>query len=169
MLITRTMCSCVPTLRHEIAWANTAAATYRSCDTPANATGDDVEACFDAAQPTAVVVATTAPSGVVALPPASADPCQRVIDRGTFVHETMHARHTDVIARGRGTAFFREWRRIGPVPDRLEQLRPAFPTEVAAFRSQFNQGHDWAQDEVNSYTWERRFLSDAVAGLGRIC
>ena len=167
--VTRSMCGCRPGIRDGIAWANTAAATYAACDVPANATGTDVEACFDLAHPTAVVVATTDSSGTVTLPPPSADPCEQINNKATFVHEEMHRRHTNDIARGQGSAFFREWRRLAGDPNRLDTLRASFPTEVAAFETQWNDGHDWAQDEVNSYTWERRFLSNALSALNRIC
>ena len=167
--ITRSMCGCKDRVREGITWANTAGSTYAACDTPANTTGTDVEACFDAAHPTATTVATTSASGTITLPPPSSDPCQRIDDKATFVHETMHARHTDAIARAQGRAFFREWRKLKGDPDRLDKLRPRFPAQVAAFESQWNNGHDWAQDEVHSYKWERRFLQDALRALNRIC
>ncbi len=167
--VTRSMCGCQQEIRDGIAWANTAAATYASCDVPANATGTDVEACFDLAHPTAVVAGTTSSSGTVTLPPPSADPCERIENKAIFVHEEMHRRHTNDIARGQGRAFFREWRRLAGDPDRLNTLRASFPTEVAAFETQWNDGHDWAQDEVNSYTWQRRFLQNALSALNRIC
>jgi len=81
----------------------------------------------------------------------------------------MHARHTNDIARAQGSAFFREWKRLAGVPNRLDTLRATFPAEVAAFEAQWQDGHDWAQDEVNSYRWERRFLQAALAALNRIC
>ncbi|TFH47379.1 MAG: DUF4157 domain-containing protein [ANME-2 cluster archaeon] len=167
--ITRSMCGCRQRVRDGISWANTAARTYAGCDVPANATGTDVEACFDAAHPTATVVGTTSSSGTITLPPPTADPCERIENKGTFVHETMHSRHTNAIARAQGTAFFREWRRLSGDPNRLDTLRATFPAQVTAFETQWNNGHDWAQDEVNSYKWERRFLVDTRAALNRIC
>jgi hypothetical protein len=167
--VTRSMCGCLPRVRDGIDWANTAGSTYAGCDVPANATATAVEACFDAAIPGTSVAGSTSASGSMTLPPPSADPCQRIEDRATFVHETMHSRHTDTIARARGTAFFREWRRLEGDPDRINTLRATFPAEVAAFEAQWNDGHDWAQDEVNSYRWERRFLEDVRRALNRIC
>ena len=167
--ITRSMCGCRQRIRDGIVWANTARATYAACDTPANPTSSDVEACFDAAHPGSSVVASTSPSGTITLPPPSADPCDRIENKASFVHEIMHSRHTDVIARAQGSAFFREWRRLAGDPDRLDKLRPTFPAQVAAFEARWEDGHDWAQDEVNSYRWERRFLEDALAALNRIC
>lgn len=163
------MCRCRAPLRDGIDWANVAGATYAACDTPANASGTDVEACFDAAHPGSTVVASTSSSGAITMPAAPTDPCERISNKATFVHETFHARHTDDIARARGPAFFAAWRRLAGDPDRLDKLRVTFPTEVAAFEAQWNNGHDWAQDEVNSYRWERRFLVDALAALNRIC
>ena len=169
LLVTRSMCGCRPRVRDAITWANTAAATYAACDIAANPTGSAVEACFDAAHPGTTIAGTTSPSGTMTLPPPSADPCQRLEDKSTFVHETMHSRHTDDIARAQGAAFFREWRRLIGDPNRLDTLRATFPAQVAAFEAQWQNGHDWAQDEVNSYRWERRFLVDALAALNRIC
>jgi len=167
--VTRSMCGCRQQVRNGINWANTAAATYAACDIPANPTNVDVEACFDAAHPGTTVAGSTSASGTITLPPPSADPCQRIDDKATFVHETMHARHTNDIARAQGSAFFREWKRLAGVPNRLDTLRATFPAEVAAFEAQWQDGHDWAQDEVNSYRWERRFLQAALAALNRIC
>ena len=167
--ITRSMCRCKDSVREGITWANTAASTYAACDTPANPTGTDVEACFDAAHPTSTTVATTSSSGTMTLPPASSDPCERIENKATYVHEYMHSRHADAIARAQGRTFYREWRRLRGDPDRLTKLRARFPAEVAAYTRQWNDGHDWAQDEVNSYKWERRFLQDALRALNRIC
>jgi len=168
-IVTRSLCGCLQRVRDGIDWANTAGATYAACDVPANTTATAVEACFDAAIPGTSVVGSTSSSGTMPLPLPSADPCQRIEDRATFVHETMHSRHTDAIARARGTAFFREWRRLAGDSDRLNTLRATFPAEVAAFEAQWNDGHDWAQDEVNSYRWERRFLEDVRRALNRLC
>jgi hypothetical protein len=168
--VTRSMCGCRAELREDIDWANTAAATYAACDVPANTNSVAVEACFDAAHPGGgAPEATTDPSGTMTLPPPSNDPCQRIHNQATFVHETMHSRHADAIARARGTAFFREWQRLKGDPNRLTTLRATFPTEVAAFSAQWVNGHDWAQDEVNSHRWERRFMEDVNAALNRIC
>jgi predicted secreted Zn-dependent protease len=163
------MCGCKDKVRASIAWANTAAATYASCDKPANTSGRDVEACFKAAQPGATVVASTDSSGSIKLPPASADPCQRIEDKSSRVHETMHARHADDMARAQGSAFLKAWTALAGDPKRLDKLRVTFPKEVAAFEAQWNNGSDWAKDEVHSYTSERRFLEDTLAALNRIC
>jgi hypothetical protein len=163
------MCPCRVAVRASIDWANVAGGTYASCDKPANAHGTDVEACFTAAHPTSIVAATTSASGTVTLPTPSADPCERIDQKASFVHETMHARHVESMARAQGTAFFREWVALRTDPHRLETLRPRFPAQAAAIDRQFNDGHDWAQDEVNSYRWERRFLQDCLAALGRVC
>lgn len=167
--IGRSACRCRSRIRDEIAWTRVAAATYAACDIPANADADAVEKCFATAHPTAVVVATTSSSGAITLPPPSTDPCDRISDKATRVHEVMHARHADSMARAQGPAFFAAWQRLTGDPDRLDKLRSAFPREVAAFTAQWNDGHDWAQDEVHSYTWQRRFLESALLALDRIC
>jgi hypothetical protein len=167
--VTRSMCGCRSELREDIDWAKTAAATYAACDVPANTDSTAVEACFQAAHPGSTIEATTDSSGTMTLPPPSSDPCQRLGDKATLVHETMHARYADALARARGTAFFREWRRLAGDANRLEMLRGRFPAEVAAFDAQWDNGHEWAQDEINSFRWERRFLEAATAALNRIC
>lgn len=169
LAIDRSMCRCKDQVRESIAWANTAAATYAACNRPANATGDAVEACFEAAHPTSTPDASTDSSGRVSLPPASRDPCQRIENKLILVHETMHSRHANDMAGAQGPAFFGAWNALSGDPRRLETLRARFPREVAAFEAQWNSGADWARDEVHSYTWERRFLVDALAALNRLC
>lgn len=167
--VTRSMCGCRQQVRDGITSANMVGTAYAACDVPANRTNVAVEACVRTALPGTTVAGSTSSSGAMTLPPPSSDPCQQIDDRTTFVHETMHARHTDVIAQAQGPAFFREWRRLAGDPNRLNTLRATFPAEVAAFEAAWNDGHDWALDEVNSYRWERRFLEDVRAALGRIC
>lgn len=167
--VTRSMCGCKDNVRDGIAWANTAAATYATCNTPANTTGSAVDACFDAAQPDAVVDAQTDAGGTMTLPPPSTDPCRIIENKGSLVHETMHSRHTDELARGQSGAFFQAWKALAGDRDRLTKMRAKFPAETAAFEARWHEGADWARDEVHSYTWERRFLVDALAALNRIC
>jgi len=169
LTVDHSMCGCKSQLRGSIAWANEAAATYAGCNTAVNKTGADVEACFNAAQPTSVVVASTDQSGTMALPAPSADPCQRLENKSSFVHETMHSRHADSMARAQSPAFRQAWNNLAGDPQRLDKLRLTFPTETAALDAQWNDGSDWAKDEVHSYTWERRFLTDALAALNQIC
>ena len=144
---------------------------------PANKTGTDVEACFKAREPTAVVVAGTSSSGTIT-GASGANPCtqtttgpacDRIDNKATCVHETMHARHTENIAQKQGYAFYTAWQKLAGDPDRTTKLKATFPKEVAAFENQWNDGHDWAQDEIHSYTWQRRFLEDALAALNRVC
>jgi Domain of unknown function (DUF4157) len=168
-MVTRAMCGCHAKIRDSIAWAKTAGATYNACDTAANTTSTLVEACFDAAHPGSTPVATTSPSGEVTLPPASADPCQQIEDKASFVHETMHVRYTENLARSQGPAFYKEWQRLKGNPKRLDTMRATFPAQVTAFETKWRNGHEWAQDEVNSYRWEQRFLENALAALNRIC
>jgi hypothetical protein len=167
--VTQAMCGCRARLRGDIAWANTAAATYAACDVPANPTSTEVEACFDAAQPGTTVAGSTSASGAVSLPPATNDPCKKIENRATAVHETMHQRTTDAMARRRGAGFWAEWRRLAGRDDRIDQMRLTFPVETDAYLAEFHNGHEWAIDEVNSYRWERRFLEDALRALNTIC
>jgi hypothetical protein len=167
--VDRSMCACKEKIRRDIAWANTAAATYAACDTPANPTGKAVETCFEAAHPEAKVEASTSPGGAMTLPPPSADPCKKIANKSILVHETMHARHADEIARKQGPAFLQAWLKLTGDPDRLDKLRVKFPAETAAFDAQWDNGSDWAKDEMHSYTWHRRFLEAMLQALNRIC
>jgi hypothetical protein len=168
--VTRAMCACRTRVNENITWANHAAQSYRDCDTPAHPHGPDIEACFHAANPGSVVTASTSESGVVthAAPP-SADPCERLERHADSVHETMHARRANALAGMQGAAFLHAWNLRAADPDRLTHLEPLFPAQVAAFRTKRAEGHEWAQDEVNAYTWERRFYVDVRAALAAMC
>jgi CRISPR/Cas system CMR-associated protein Cmr5 small subunit len=167
--VTRAMCKCKSGVVEDIDWANEIARTYAACNTAANSSSTMVEACVDAAQPTSTIAATTSPSGAMTLPPPSTDPCKRIKGKASFVHETMHARTADAIARAQGTAFFSAWQGMAGDKDRLTTLEARFPAEVAAFAAEWRAGSAWAQDEVNSYKWQRRFLEATLQALNRIC
>jgi hypothetical protein len=164
------MCSCRADVDSDIAWANEARATYSACDVPANADANAVDKCFDRAHPNTTVSGETDESGTITSnTPAPSNPCERIAWHATRVHETFHARSAERYARDIGGAFYTEWRRQAGTPNRLDAMETAFPAEVAAYRDQFYDGHEWAADEVNSYTWERRFLVDVRRALTRIC
>jgi hypothetical protein len=167
--VTRSMCKCRSRIRDDINWANEARDTYRTCDRSSFTTGAEVEHCFDTAQPGSTVEAETSESGAITLPPPTSDPCDRVHRHAVAVHETFHSRQGNRIARSLGSAFWAKWNRLRGAPDRLDQMRVTFPSEVAEFERQWGAAHEWAQGEVESYTWQRRFLTDVLAALGRIC
>jgi hypothetical protein len=167
--VTKTMCACVPNVIGLRDWAQEAEKTYKSCDQTSFTTGGQVEACFHAIHPTATVEAETSESGAVALPPPSKDPCERIDQHGTSIHETFHIRYGDSLAKSLGKAFLVEWTKLRGDPDRLTKLKAKFPKEVAAFDSHWNSASEWAKDEQNSYRWERRFYADVLAALKRIC
>jgi hypothetical protein len=167
--VTHDMCPCQSAIRDSINWANLARDTYQSCDRPTNRTGEDVERCFHGARPKAVVDAETSESGVVTLPPTTSDPCERITRHATGVHEHFHAVQADRLASSLGPAFLAEWNRLGLIPDRLDQMRPRFPREVATFETNRELAGAWIKGEVESYTWERRFLTDALSALHHIC
>lgn len=168
-VVDSSMCRCQADIRDDIAESNSFRDVYRSCNRPGITTGDEVERCFEAAVPSSTVEAETSESGSVTLPPASADPCERLHQHSTRVHEHFHVQHGNSIARSLGPAFFAAWNSLRGVPDRLDRLRPRFPAQVAAFESQWNSASDWISTEVESYTWQRRFLTDALSALHRIC
>lgn len=163
------MCRCRPNVREEIDWNNEAAATYRKCNTPANNNSVKVEACFKAAHPHSVESASTSASGAMDLPAPSADPCDRLLHRKSRVHEIMHSRQADAIARNQGPAFFRAWQGLAGKEDRINRLLDTMPGPAIAFVDQWTDGDDWAKGEIQSYTWARRFLQAALTALDRIC
>lgn len=167
--VTRSMCGCRAEVREDAAFADELREAYAACDVPANPLGHDVEACVDAAVPGTVVAGTTSPGGVVTVAPTSADPCARVEARATRVHEHFHVRQGDRYARRVGGAYFAEWRRLAGDPDRETKLAASHPADHARFLAIWNDGHEWAQGEVESYRWQRRFLVDVNRALGRIC
>lgn len=167
--VTHDMCPCQSDIKEGITWANLVRDTYQSCNRPANRTGEDVERCFHTARPEAVVAAETSESGAVTLPPATSDPCDRITRHAMAVHEHFHVVQADRLASSLGPAFLAEWNRLGPIPDRLDQMRPRFPGEVATFETNRELAGAWISDEVKSYTWQRRFLTDALSALHHIC
>jgi hypothetical protein len=172
-LVTRSMCGCPPRIRSEIDWANQATGIYRSCDLSAFTTGTEVQNCFDTTAygpgPPPPPVAETSPGGEITGPAPAVTACDRVINRGTMVHEIFHARQADRIARSLSPPFLREWSRLRGTPNRLDVLRPMFPIETAAFDAQWNEARSWVRGEVESFTWERRFYHDVLRAFGRIC
>lgn len=167
--IHRGMCGCKADVKSSIKWTRTAAKAYRQCNIPANKTGADVEACFDKKIPGTTVAGSTSAGGNVKLPPPSANPCTQIENKGTFVHETSHSRHVDKLAKKQGKAFYKEWQKLKGDPDRLKKMKAKFPAETAAHQKKFNEGSDWARDEVRAYRFERRFLQAASRALNKIC
>jgi len=177
-MVDRSMCGCKAGLTGQITWANKISGDYAACDVPANKTGPDVDNCVHLREPHSHPIAGTSSSGAISGEGGAPNPCtltttgpacDRIKHKSTCVHETMHARHTDDLARRQGAAFFAAWQKLAGDPDRTTKLRATFPTQVAAFETQWLDGHDWAQDEIHSYTWQRRFLEDALAALNRVC
>jgi hypothetical protein len=188
-LVTRSMCRCQSDVQADIEFKNRMITAYQTCDVATNPDGDAVDACVDLLEPNTVTGAVTSPSGEITIEPQSTtpggaattttgdlpasgtptDPCERIVYRRRFVHEEFHRRHDNELARAQGTAFYTRWRELAGDPARMTTLETEFPTETAAFRAQRNSGHDWAQDEVRSYRWERRFLEAVQAALRRIC
>jgi hypothetical protein len=167
--VNRRMCGCERQVREGIRWANTARDTYRGCLRPGVTTGSQLEDCFKKVHPDTEIVGDTSSSGEITLPPASTNPCDRIENRGIWVHETFHARQANRIARSLGRRFWRAWYRLRGVKDRVDRLRGRFPDEVARFESVWNSASDWSEGEVESYTWQRRFLTDVRRALRRIC
>ncbi len=168
-IVDSSMCRCQADVRDDIAWENRASSVYRSCNRPGVTTGAEVERCFDTIEPGTTVEGETSESGEITAPPASLDPCESLHRHSVKVHEHFHAEQGSRIARSLGPAFYAAWNSLRGVPDRLDRLRSRFPAQVAAFESQWNTASDWISDEVESYTWQRRFSTDVLGALHRIC
>jgi hypothetical protein len=150
--ITARYCHCLAEMVRDARWARRVRDAYRACAPPVSSDVDAVESCVDAALPGAVVAGTTTPGaagggGGGGLCPINCDrppgDCGYLSFRKCLVHETMH-RRTCLDLNGRF-----------PVP--------------ADFDREWNDPQAWVDDEVNSYTWERRFALDVVRALNRIC
>lgn len=166
----RNMCGCVPAIEARISEANDFSSVYAGCDTAANADADAVENCFDTARPGTTVVASTAAGGAVAGPAPAATPCERIDNHATLVHEHFHTTQADSYARRVGGAFYTDWRALAGSPAiRLSVLAARYPADHTRFLALWNNGHEWSAGEVESYTWERRFLVDVKNALKSFC
>jgi hypothetical protein len=168
--VTRGMCRCESAVKKDIAWADEARSTYEKCDVPQHETGAQVETCFKQYQPGTKVVATTDPGGNISKAKAPTNPCERISQRGTFgVHELFHRRQGIRIASRLGKAFLKKYNELRGQENQWERLKESFPRETEEFMRQWNDGHDWAQSEIEAYKWQRRFYQDVLRALKRIC
>lgn len=103
---------------------------------PKNKTGADIEAAVQsslAAQGfTTTVLGTTDESGNINIAPTT-DPCGKVREAGTMAHEKVHQATQKAMEKklGKGTP---------------------------AFKKAWNNGQNWAQDEVNAYAADQKFM-----------
>jgi hypothetical protein len=103
---------------------------------PKNQTGADIEAAVTASLATqgytTTVVGTTDTSGNITVAP-TADPCGKVREAGTMAHEKVHQATQRAMEKkfGKGTP---------------------------AFKKAWNNGKNWAQDEVNAYAADQKFM-----------
>ena len=165
----RNMCGCHQDINEAIVNANHFRSEYQACNIPANKDADAVEACVDARNPGSTTEGETDASGNVTVHTPATTPCERITHRATRVHETFHRRQANSIARRVGGNFFRDWQTLRGNPRRLDILRSRYPGEGAAFDAIWDSRQDWVAGEVESYTWERRFLVDVRRTLREIC
>jgi hypothetical protein len=123
----------------EIAWSKVMQNEYRKAGAdPKNKTSTDIEAAVTrslAAQGyTTTVGGTTDESGNISIAP-SADPCAKVLDAATMAHEKVHQATQKALEKKHGTG-------------------------TAAFKKAWREGKGWAQDDVNAYAADQKFLND---------
>jgi hypothetical protein len=103
---------------------------------PANATGSDIEAAVAkslAAQGyTTEVQGTTDADGNIKVEP-KADPCAKVREAATMAHEKVHQATQ-------------------------KALEKKFGVKTPEFSKAWNDGKNWAQDEVNAYDADQKFM-----------
>jgi hypothetical protein len=121
----------------EIAFSKLMQGEYRKAGLdPKNKTGADVEAAVHgslAAKGIATTVAgETDTSGNITIAP-SADPCHKVQEAGTMAHEKVHQ-------------------------TTQRALEKKFGKGTPAFKRAWNNGQNWAQDEVNAYAADQSFM-----------
>jgi hypothetical protein len=85
------------------------------------------------------------------------------------VHELFHRRQGIRIASRLGKAFLKKYNELRGQENQWERLKESFPRETEEFMRQWNDGHDWAQSEIEAYKWQRRFYQDVLRALKRIC
>jgi len=119
-----------------LAWADKMIAEYtKAGNDPSNVTGTDIENAVDAsltAQGIVTSVAgTTDASGNVKVKKQKG-PCARLEEAATRAHEDVHANHT-------------------------KDLQKKLGKNTPAFKKAWNDAKDWAGDEVNAYTAEKKY------------
>lgn len=168
-IVNQSMCGCGSEVADGIANANHFSGEYRACNLPGNTTPDAIEDCVDARNPGSTVSGSTSSSGTVTVHTPASTPCERLMNRGTRVHEVFHSRQADRYARTVGGAFYSDWLTLRGDANRLDTLRSRYPAEAARYEALWENSQNWIDGEIESYTWERRFLVDARRALNRIC
>lgn len=103
---------------------------------PKNKTGADIEAAVTASLAsqgyTTTVAGETDAAGNITITPTS-DPCGKVREAGTMAHEKVHQRTQ-------------------------KDLEKRFGKGTKAFKEAWNNGKRWAQDDVNAYAADQKFM-----------
>ena len=114
---------------------------------PNNKTGSDIEAAVQASLAaqgfTTTVAGTTDDSGNIKIAPTT-DPCGKVREAATMAHEKVHQATQ-------------------------KALEKKFGVKTAAFKKAWNNGQNWAQDEVNAYAADPKFIRGFKAECKSSC
>jgi hypothetical protein len=114
---------------------------------PKNKTGRDIESAVKkslAAQGyTTTVAGTTDSSGNITVKPTT-DPCSKVREAATTAHEKVHQATQ-------------------------KALEKQFGVKTPAFTKAWNDGKNWAQDEVNAYAADQKFMNQFKAECKSSC
>ncbi len=174
--VTKQMCGCGSEIDSVVHRRELQIKAYQACDLPQiNPTAEELYDCLfrELFGPFGPLLsrpaATTSPSGVVTPPKKPTTTCEAITGESIMVHERRHVGQMDELAASIGSAFFAEWNRLGPVRDRLDQLKRRFPTETARFRAELDKGAFRAAKEIEATREDLAFLHEVQAALGRIC
>jgi len=167
--VSTSMCGCEPEINEAIDSANHFKNEYITCNIPLNNTVTAIENCVNTRNPGSTTAGTTSADGTITVTPTSNSPCDRLIARAVRIHEVFHARQADSYAQTVGGSFYTDWQSLAGNPKRLEILKNRYPAQEAQFTNLWNDAQNWVDGEVESYTWERRFLIAAKRALRRIC
>lgn len=168
--VTRSMCGCYKAINDEIENEKHFIGEYHACDKPANKTPDAIEKCISDRNPDSKIFGTTGPGGDVAVHATASNPCDRIIKRSIRVHEIKHSQQADGYARKVGGAFYHEWKILKNKPKkRFKILQSKYPAATNRYMSLWNNAKHLVHDEIQAYTFQRKFLWDVRWALGRIC
>lgn len=139
---------CQQTADDEIASSKAMQEEYRKAGLdPKNKTGGDIEVAVKkslAAQGyTTTVAGTTDDQGNITITPKK-DPCAKISEAATMAHEKVHQTTQKALEKkyGKGTA---------------------------AFRKAWNNGKNWAQDEVNAYAADQKYMKQFKKECKKSC
>lgn len=146
--VTKSDCGCIGRMDEEIDWSRSQVKRYSDCaKDPTNKTGKNIEDCVKAQHVkegiSTSVAGETSSTGVVTVKKQKG-PCAAILEKGTAIHEGVHANHQ-------------------------QELEKMFGKGTPAFHAKWDDAQDWAKDEINSYSAEIPFYRAVKNYLTSVC